>query len=405
MGSSYEATTLASIFSNFTLDSTTAEETANLPYEIPDCPSQSILYNLYYFPDKGIQDYFLYQPTDKIMISVIFPIIVVVGVFSNAGFLLTIARVRDMRTLTNFYLANLACADLFFALITTVRYIYPYIWHSEFSGGVPWETQFGCAATSALPSFVYYTSICLVTLVSIERYLAICHPLKHRMVNKKSRTVKMVAGSWLLALILAALTAPVGSKLYVFCMIWPEKYQHRLPKFLNFCNYVHPAFQEISSIIQFTPFFVALVLNTVLYSIIIIRLSQRDVSDQGEDKNGPASQAKRVRNSVARMLVINGIIFFLCLAPWQFFNLYNIVLRNFSIKPLDAGHVFALAWVARCLNVLNSAVNPIIYSVTNARYRQAFLKSIGCSPKKRSVGETTSSTAVSMVTKVNDNAM
>ena len=162
--------------------------------------------------------------------------------YSYTGFLFTIVRVRDMHTLTNFYLANLACADLFFALITTVKYIYPYIWNSEFTGGGPWETQFGCAAISALPSFVYYTSIYLVTLVSIERYLAICHPLKDRMVNKKSRTVKMVAGAGLLALILAALTAPVGSKLYVFCMILPEKYQHRLPKFLNFCNYVHPGF-------------------------------------------------------------------------------------------------------------------------------------------------------------------
>ena len=61
------------------------EETNALPYEIPDCSSYSILCNLYYFPDKGIQDYFLYKPSDKIMISVIFPIILVVGVINNAG--------------------------------------------------------------------------------------------------------------------------------------------------------------------------------------------------------------------------------------------------------------------------------------------------------------------------------
>ena len=404
MDPSYEDITLSTIFSNFT-DSTTIGETATLPYEIPECPSSSIFLNLYYYPEQLFRDVFLYKSTDKVMISVIFPIIILVGLFSNGGFLLSIARVRDMRTITNFYLANLACADLLFAISTAVKVIYPFIWNPEFERGKPWNTPFGCAATASAPNLGYFASICFVTLVSIERYLAICHPLKHRMMNNKSRTLKMVLVSWLFALSFTIVTARSGAELDVYCVIWPQKYQHRLPKMVNFCTSSKPVFQDIASLFHFAPFFISFVLNTILYTLIVFRLSKRDVSDRGKDKNGPGKQAQRVRNSVAQMLVINGVVFFLCLAPYQFYRMYFFAARNFTIKGLDYGHMYTLGRVGRCLNVLNSAVNPIIYSVTNARYRQAFLTAIGCAPKKRIVGEATSSTAVTTVSKGSNNKL
>ena len=150
MDPSYEDTTLSAIFSNFT-DSTTVEETATLPYKIPECPSYSIFLNLYYSPEQIIQDIFLYKSTDKFMISVIFPIIILVGIFSNSGFLFSIARVRDMRTITNFYLANLAGADLLFAISTAVKVIYPYMWNSEFERGKTMGDDFWMRSYWRLP--------------------------------------------------------------------------------------------------------------------------------------------------------------------------------------------------------------------------------------------------------------
>ena len=403
MDQSYEDTTLGTLFSNMTLDSTTVGKTATLPYEIPKCPPDSIFFNMYYYPEKLFQDIFLYKPTDKLMISIIFPIIILVGVFSNCGFLFSIARVRDMRTITNFYLANLACADLLFVISTAIKFIYPYIWNSDFERGKPWNTPFGCAVTRSAPNIGYFASIFLITLLSIERYLAICHPLKHRMINTKSRTLKLVACSWLFTLVFTTLTAPAGSHLDVYCVIWPEKYQHRLPKIVNFCTSNARILEDIASIFQCVPFIVALLLNAILYTLIVFRLSQRNVSDHGEEKNGAAIQAQKVRNSVARMLVINGIVFFMCLTPFVFYQMYYFVARNFVIKRLDNGHMYTLGHVARCLNVLNSAVNPIIYSVTNAQYRQAFLTAIGCAPKGTEWGKAISSTAVSTVSKVKNN--
>ena len=38
--------------------------------------------------------------------------------------------------------------------------------------------------------FSFLTSMWFVTLVSLERYLAICHPMKHRLLKGTKRTIK-----------------------------------------------------------------------------------------------------------------------------------------------------------------------------------------------------------------------
>ena len=353
------------------------------PYEMPHCPANSRILNLYQYIDEWIET-FLYSKTDKVMITIVFPLIVTLGFLANCAFLFTLIRVRQMRTITNFYLANLAFADLFFVIVTAVNYFYKYTWSPDFQRGVPWSSTAGCAAISSAVYTPYFASICLVTLVSLERFLAICFPLKHRMMNNKSRTVKMILATWLIALAFTTLVAPTYTKHEILCLLWPEKWQHRLPTVINYCNAVTWHFLDISAILQFATFIIALILNTTLYALIIFRLSQRDVSDNNNEKTGLKSQADKVRNAVARMLVINGIAFFLCLAPWQFYNMYYFVFRNcIGCRALDDNHVYILAWIGRCLNVLNSAINPIIYSATNARYRQAFITAIGCTPKKR----------------------
>ena len=181
-----------SSFESYVNDSI-VEDDYQAPYEKPNCPAGSRFLDLYYYKDEWIET-FLYSKTDKVMITIVFPFIVTLGLLANTAFLFTLVRVREMRTLTNFYLANLAFADLFFVIVTAVNHFYKYTWSPDFQRGVPWTSAVGCGAISAAIYMPFIASICLVTLVSFERFLAICFPLKHRMMNNKSRTVKMVSG-------------------------------------------------------------------------------------------------------------------------------------------------------------------------------------------------------------------
>ena len=73
--------------------------------------------------------------------------------------------------------------------------------------------------------------------------------------------------------------------------------------------------------------------------------------------------------------------------------MYYFVFRNcVGCRALDENHVYVLRWIGRCLNVLNSAINPVIYSAVNARYRRALVSAISCTLKKRRLTEPSTST-------------
>lgn len=348
------------------------------------CPTDSRFLNLEYYSDKNIE-ILLYTPEDRFVTTILFPIIMTIGVLTNCLFLFTIYRVPSMRTVTNFYLVNLACADLIYIIVTAVNRFYQYIWSSELQNGAPWQTSVGCGAIYSIIYFPFFASICLVTIVSVERFLAICYPVSYRNMNNRFHALVMTLTAWITALLLTALVAPAWAEQRSYCIIWPYRWQHRLPKVVHFCNSVKDVFTNIASICQFGIFIVAVVINTFLYSMIIYRLSLRGVGEQGKSNTKHEKQpqqntnSRRVRNSVAKMLVINGIVFFVCLTPYQFFNMYYFVEGTL----LDDSLVYIIGYVGRTLSALNSAVNPIIYGATNPRYRHAFLSAIGCVSKNQ----------------------
>ena len=348
-----------------------------LPYGIPDCPPGSLLQILYYVPDYIVKSFF-YSWSDKLLITKIYPVIFAAGILTNMAFLFTVARIPQMRTIHNFYLVNLACADLILILTKGISSFYSYTWSSDIKRAVPYKSPASCALINSLAYLGYYASICLVTLVSVERFLAICYPLKHRMMNNRGHVLKVACAAWFIAIAFVALSAPNFSKHSYFCIVWPAKWQHRLPLVMNICLYTHEAFINIVSFAQIIPFAVAIILNTLLYFLIIRRLSNRDITKGGE-KGDQQKQADKVRNAVTRMLVATGIVFFLCLAPFQFYNSYLLVVRFAEGKQFfDPDKIAVLAYVSRILDLVNSSVNPLIYSATNPRYRQAFLAAFGC---------------------------
>ncbi|XP_072048839.1 neuromedin U receptor homolog nmur-2-like [Amphiura filiformis] len=340
--------------------------------------------------DKWLGEWFLiyffeYKYFEKLIITVLFPIVLAFGFIGNAGFLFVIARVKEMHTLTNFYLANLAVADLLYVTLTTVTYCIQY----ALSGGLRNSEIFRSNAQCFIGYGIHYTtlyaSLSLVTLVTFERVLAICYPLKHRMVNTKKRTIVLVVISWTVAVAMsAAFGAPVAGLVRKECISWPPGGRwKKFPNIRHECITVHDVyFDPISKLCVPIPFIIVLVINIILYGKIIACLSNRTVTQNKE--HAGQSSTNKVRNQVARMVIINGIIFFLCLAPFQYHQLYQLIVLKTKMYLYDGDTEKAILWASRCLLVLNSAVNPYVYGFTNHRYRSAFMKAIGRGKKSNS---------------------
>lgn len=100
------------------------------------------------------------------------------------------------------------------------------------------------------------------------------------------------------------------------------------------------------------------------------------LSRKGLQKN----RDTRVRNQVAKMLVLNGIVFFCCHSPFEFISLFHMIAsaRNeYIIKNINIQRYITLS--ARILSYISAVIDPLIYTAMCERYIQAF-KHAFCSP-------------------------
>ncbi|XP_072049741.1 growth hormone secretagogue receptor type 1-like [Amphiura filiformis] len=375
MDSLLNATSLPEDFSNMSME-TDKMPVNSWPDEPPECRESDFSASLYRFPDWLLTRFYEHKYFEKIVITVLIPIVFVFGFVGNVAFLFVVARLKEMRTLTNFYLANLAIVDLLYVTLTAVRSCLQYALSNGLKGSEIFRTNTQCLIGYGSEYATFYASLSLVTLVTFERFLAICYPLKHRAVNTKKRTVTLVVISWVIAVGIAVPVAPAAGRISKICLLWPstERWQ-KYPAMAYTCYYVTPGFINIRDLALFIPFVIVLVINTVLYSQIIARLSNRAVITNERSKE--QSSANKVRNQVARMLIINGIIFFLCLVPYQVDKFHRIFSRYTGIYWYDKDTRAAINWVSKCLLILNSSINPYVYNFTNNKYRSAFVKALG----------------------------
>ncbi|XP_071787065.1 neuromedin-U receptor 2-like [Asterias amurensis] len=322
----------------------------------------------------------LYTHTDHVIISIVNPCILALGLIGNIAFLFVMASVPRMWTVTNMYLINMAVADILFLTVAVsvklANYIgSPVIIDQSTVGHV------GSVTTSLLLDLSFFASLFLVTLVSLEKFYAVCHPLRHRLIGGMKRTTKLIIGVWLLALMVALVLLPTRVGNQKFFVEWPQDQEFQnFPDTIEVEQPIVTWYVEFHNIVQTVPFFVALTLNVVFYVKIIMRLSQK-VSTVSTESSAQELRRLKIRNQVALMLIVNGVAFFVCLAPFQLLS-FILTISQRSGASLSAEHFNNAQWVGRILTYINPVLNPFIYNLTNPRYRAAFHEAFTCKGKR-----------------------
>ena len=267
----------------------------------------------------------------------------------------------------NLFLANLAITDVVF-LITDSMFLMYVFFLTPVSLRYPFKTVDSCVIIYFIGYLSYYCSISIITLVSMERFYAICHPLYHRRMQSKGRMLKTMVVAYLISTIVAVITLLKRMSLIEVCLKWPDNGRYDdVPQVFRYCT----ALNGIQEIVVFTEimysvlFFVAAGFNGALYAKIIFTLGSRTV-DSAEGRN------TSVRDQVARALIINGIIFFVTQLPMRV-NDINEILHALG-KPEFLSHnqkdnflSFSVLFL-----FLNSALNPYVYCFSSLSYRKGF---------------------------------
>lgn len=120
-----------------------------------------------------------------------------VGVSGNVVTVLLIGRYRDMRTTTNLYLGSMAVSDLL--ILLGLPFDLYRLWRSR-----PWVFgQLLCRLSLYVGEGCTYASLLHMTALSVERYLAICRPLRARVLITRPRVRALIAALWAVALLSA----------------------------------------------------------------------------------------------------------------------------------------------------------------------------------------------------------
>lgn len=189
----------------------------------------------------------------------IYVVIFLVGIIGNVSTCIVIARNKSMQNATNSYLFSLACSDLLLLLSGLPPEMYR-IWSPDkyIFGEVFCIMQGFFAETSA------NATVLTITLFTVERYLAICHPFVAQTMSKLSRAIKSIVGIWIISM---ALAVPQAIQ---FGLLVEEKngeeYTH--------CTLVKAFTGHAFEISTFVIFVVPMLLITILYVMIGIQLRQ-----------------------------------------------------------------------------------------------------------------------------------
>lgn len=138
----------------------------------------------------------------KALVTAMYLALFVVGTVGNAVTAFTLARktsLQPLQSTVHYHLGSLALSDLLILLLAMPVELYNFIWVHH-----PWA--FGDAACRGyyfLRDACTYATAFNVASLSLERYLAICHPFKAKTLMSRSRTKKFIGAIWLAAGLLA----------------------------------------------------------------------------------------------------------------------------------------------------------------------------------------------------------
>ncbi|XP_071753206.1 substance-K receptor isoform X2 [Centroberyx gerrardi] len=153
--------------------------------------------------------------------AIAYSLIILVSVTGNVTVIWIILAHRRMRTVTNYFIVNLAFSDVSMATFNTL-FNFVYALHNDWYFGLGY-----CRFQNFFPITAMFSSIYSMAAIAVDRYMAIIHPLKPRL---SSTSTKVVIGLiWAVAFSLAFPQCYYSVTRFYYprtvCMVdWPDDY-------------------------------------------------------------------------------------------------------------------------------------------------------------------------------------
>ena len=327
---------------------------AQYPYNFTENTATNLTSNLCDFPPSA----------KNLAISLLLTGICIVTFFGNLAVCVTVYANSALHSTTNFLIVSLASADLLVSLLSMPFRIY-YMLHNEV-----WCLNFNvCALWIWVDLAVCSASIGSLAAVSIERFIAVKHPLRYTAILTRRTGLTMILIVWSYS----ALWASLGH--YNWTSNRWETFRTHMGCGKNDRLY----YTIVSSAAFFLP--LAIVIGAYSYlTKVAFQQRQRVLANMV----GPTDEAEKHRKSLRRSRILHElkaakmmacVVGAFCISWLPFFILLHLSLWH-SLQRIPAvGTIFVTI-----LPNLNSSLNPFLYIMFTRELREYVWKMIKALP-------------------------
>ncbi|XP_041663556.1 trace amine-associated receptor 13c-like [Cheilinus undulatus] len=280
------------------------------------------------------------RPHFEVMLTyILLSSISLVTVALNLLVIISISHFRQLHTPTNFLLLSLAVSDFFVGLLMLFQIM--------LIDGCWLLGDLICTLYQYIAYIVISACVGTMVIISVDRYVAICHPLHYPTTVTLKKAQVCICVCWICSLFFQSL-------ILKDILEKPGRYHSCIGECIFFINYI----AGIADLI-FT-FILPITVIVVLYlRVFVVAVSQaRAIRSEAVSKR---TTAKKSEMKAARTLGIVVIVFLICLCPY-----YCVALTGQDNLLNASSAAFVI-----CLTYFNSCVNPVIYALFYPWFRKS----------------------------------
>lgn len=310
-------------------------------------------------PDEGALLEGLEDSTQLVGVQVVlifaYSTIILLGVSGNSLVIYVVYRFRSLRTVTNFFIANLAVADLLVNALCL-----PFTLMATLSG----QWKFGQVMCYLLPyaqGLAVHVSTVTLSVIALDRYRSIVHHTETKM--SKDVCAVVITITWMASAVLASPLAIFRE--YVTFDLTPER-------IIQGCVEKWPGSSADGTIYSVFTFLLqySLPLSIISYAYACIWSKLR----KHVSPRGGHSERHRRRRKTTNMLAAVVAVFAVSWLPFHAFQLAV----DIDSSVLDMKDFKLLYTVFHVVAMCSTFVNPFLYGWMNRNYREAFAATCQC---------------------------
>ncbi|XP_046360468.1 neuropeptide FF receptor 2-like isoform X2 [Haliotis cracherodii] len=293
--------------------------------------------------------------------------VIAFAIVGNVLIILVVARNKRMQTTTNYYIVNLAAADLLVAVSCSWVHLVDDLTDGWVLG------SFFCKFNTFAQVLSLVASIFTLTFISCDRFFGIVFAMKAHFIERRARYT--IVALWVCSLAIAV-------PMLIYRVQEERAWRNHVEKWCdddwpvvewkdpvsNSTMSDIPARKIYYTIVCVVLFFLPCILMSAAYAVIIWTLWSAKVP--GERISKDIRLQTQLKKRIILMLVLLLVTFIICWGPLVGILMYSEY-REDKLSTLGPWYP-KLEYFSRYLAHVNSAINPMIYAGFNDNFKKGF---------------------------------